>query len=75
VGHTELGPLGGDERHTLIARRGRTGAPCQPFGWWVSPARPPDPTGTPAIARTAAGPAFTVADSIQPFDVAPADMQ
>jgi Asp-tRNA(Asn)/Glu-tRNA(Gln) amidotransferase A subunit family amidase len=37
--------------------------------------RPPDPTGTPAIARTAAEPAFTVADSIQPFDVAPADMQ
>ena len=24
--------------------RGRTGAPCQPFGWWGSPARPPNRT-------------------------------
>src|SRR5690606_35120976 len=24
--------------------RGRTGAPCQPHGWWVSPARPPNRT-------------------------------
>jgi site-specific recombinase XerC len=32
-------------RRTHAGRcRGRTGAPCQRFGWWVSPARPPNRT-------------------------------
>jgi transposase len=55
-------PLGEDEYVISADELGRTGARCQPHGWSVSPARPPNPacvsprTGlSPSSCRRAAG--------------------